>query len=42
MSAAALATAREEFNLKTMVDGFEEAIRYAYAHRHAVSSPSIR
>ena len=41
MSAAALATARDQFNLKTMVDGFEEAIRYAYAQTHAVSSPSI-
>jgi glycosyltransferase involved in cell wall biosynthesis len=42
MSAAALATARDQFNLKTMVNGFEEAIRYAYAQtqrRHA--SPPI-
>ena len=29
MSAAALATARDRFNLQTMVDGFEAAIRYA-------------
>jgi glycosyltransferase involved in cell wall biosynthesis len=44
MSAAALATARDQFNLSTMVDGFEAAIRYAYAEaqrRHAVFSPSI-
>jgi glycosyltransferase involved in cell wall biosynthesis len=45
MSAAALATARDQFNLKTMVDGFEAAIRYVYARaqqRHPVSSASIR
>lgn len=29
MSAHAIATARDRFNLKTMVDGFEAAIRYA-------------
>ena len=44
MSTAALATARDQFNLSTMVDGFEAAIRYAYAEaqrRRAVFSPSI-
>ena len=36
MSAQALATVRDRFNLKTMVDGFEAAIRYA-ARKHVPS-----
>jgi glycosyltransferase involved in cell wall biosynthesis len=44
MSTAALMTASDQFNLSTMVDGFEAAIRYAYGEpqrRRAVSSSSI-
>lgn len=39
MSSAALATAHDTFNLKTMVDGFEAAIRYANDKRRTLASP---